>query len=106
MPDVRNLQLFVIAALVLAVTPGPAVLYIVTRSISQGRTAGVVSCFGIMLGGFAHVLAAALGVSAALATSVVAFTIVRYAGAAYLVWLGVRTLTRRSEGAIAARTEP
>ena len=90
MPDVSNLQLFVIAAVALAVTPGPAVMYIVTRSITQGRTAGVVSCLGITLGGFVHVLAAALGVSAALATSVLAFTIVKWLGVGYLVYLAVR----------------
>jgi len=103
MPDVSNLQLFVIAAVALAVTPGPAVMYIVTRSITQGRTAGVVSCLGITLGGFVHVLAAALGVSAALATSVLAFTIVKYAGALYLVWLGVRAFMKKPE---AANVEP
>jgi len=106
MPDVSNLQLFVIAALVLAVTPGPAVLYIVTRSVTQGRTAGVVSCFGVTLGGLVHVLAAALGVSAALAASVVAFNVVKYAGAVYLVWLGIRTVIKRPEPAAMTRAEP
>lgn len=102
----RNLQLFVFAALVLAVTPGPAVLYIVTRSITQGRTAGAVSCLGIATGGLVHVLAAALGLSAALAASALAFNIVKYAGAAYLVWLGVRTLATRTAPAAVERAEP
>jgi threonine/homoserine/homoserine lactone efflux protein len=106
MPDVRNLQLFVVAALVLAITPGPAVLYIVTRSITQGRAAGVVSCLGISLGGLVWVLAAALGVSAALATSVVAFNVVRYAGAAYLLWLGVRAFMTTPETATIERSVP
>lgn len=106
MPDIRSLQLFMIAALVLAITPGPAVLYIVTRSISQGRTAGIVSCLGITSGGLVHVLAAAIGLSAALATSATAFNVVKYAGAAYLLWLGVRTLVTRREAAEIERTEP
>ena len=93
MIDVGHLGLFAGAALVLAVTPGPAVLYIVTRSLSQGRAAGVVSCLGVALGGVFHVLAAALGLSAVLATSALAFGLVKYAGAAYLIWLGVRKLT-------------
>src|SRR5687767_2110549 len=105
MPDISSLQLFVIAALVLAITPGPAVMYIVTRSITQGRTAGIVSCLGITTGGVAHVLAAALGLSAALATSAMAFNTVKYAGAAYLLWLGVRTLATRREAAAVKGTE-
>src|SRR4030095_653416 len=106
MPDVRNLQLFVIAAIALAVTPGPAVLYLVTRSITQGRTAGVVSCFGVTLGGLVHVLAAALGVSAALAASVLAVNVVTYAGAAYLVWLGVRAFMKKPQIARIEQSEP
>src|SRR5215510_11723116 len=94
MPDVTGLWLFVFAAAVLTITPGPAVLYIVTRSISQGRVAGLVSCLGIALGGMLHVLAAAVGLSAVLATSALAFNVVKYAGAAYLVWLGVQKLSR------------
>jgi threonine/homoserine/homoserine lactone efflux protein len=79
MPDPSGLWLFAVAAVVLAVTPGPAVLYIVTRSISQGRAAGVVSCLGVALGGMVHVLAAALGLSAVLATSALAFNLVKSA---------------------------
>jgi threonine/homoserine/homoserine lactone efflux protein len=101
-----RLQLFFIAALVLAVTPGPAVLYIVTRSITQGRTAGLVSCLGVSVGGLVHVCAAALGVTAALATSVVAFSVVKFAGAGYLVWLGARTLTQRHAAPTVERAEP
>jgi threonine/homoserine/homoserine lactone efflux protein len=101
MPDPTRLGLFALAALLLAVTPGPAVLYIVTRSVSQGRTAGVVSCLGIAVGGTFHVLAAALGLSALLATSALAFDLVRYAGAAYLLVLGLQKL-RGSAGPPAA----
>jgi threonine/homoserine/homoserine lactone efflux protein len=85
-----GLSLFVVAALILAVTPGPAVLYIVTRSVSQGRSAGIVSCAGVACGGLVHVAAAAFGLSAILTASATAFGVVKYAGAAYLVWLGVR----------------
>ena len=85
------------AALILIVTPGPAVIYIVTRSVSQGWLAGLVSTLGIMLGGLVHVAASALGLSALLRSSAVAFELVRYAGAAYLVWLGVATLAGRRE---------
>jgi threonine/homoserine/homoserine lactone efflux protein len=101
-----SLWLFVVAAVVLAVTPGPAVLYIVTRSVSQGRLAGVVSCLGVAVGGMVHVLAAAVGVSAVLATSALAFNLVKYAGAAYLVWLGVRRLTRAPAADAAGGSEP
>jgi len=92
-----DLALFALASLLLTVTPGPAVLYIVARSVSQGRAAGVVSCLGIAAGGLVHVVAAAAGLSALLAASALAFGLVKYAGAAYLVWLGVRRLARPSE---------
>jgi threonine/homoserine/homoserine lactone efflux protein len=105
MPDLNGLGMFVFVAFALAITPGPAVLYIVTRSISQGRAAGVVSCLGVALGGMAHVLAATVGLSAALATSALAFSVVKYAGAAYLVWLGVRRLTQAPEPKVAETRE-
>jgi len=95
--DPADLALFALASLLLTVTPGPAVLYIVARSISQGRTAGVVSCLGITAGGLVHVVASAAGLSAIFATSALAFGAVKYAGAAYLVWLGVRRLARPAE---------
>src|SRR5262245_57466906 len=106
MPDPSSLWLFAAAALVLAVTPGPAVLYIVTRSVSQGRLAGVVSCLGVAVGGMVHVLAAAAGLSVVLATSALAFNIVKYAGAAYLVWLGIQKLTRAPRPDAEASAEP
>jgi threonine/homoserine/homoserine lactone efflux protein len=105
-PEWGSLWLFVLAAVALAVTPGPAVLYIVTRSISQGRPAGIVSCLGVALGGMVHVLAAALGLSAILATSALAFNVVKFAGAAYLVWLGIRKLTRAPEATTTGNARP
>lgn len=95
MPDVSRLEVFVVAAIALLLTPGPAVLYIVTRSIEQGRVAGLVSVLGICTGTLVHVLAATLGLSALLVSSAFAFAIVKYGGAAYLIVLGVQTLVRR-----------
>jgi threonine/homoserine/homoserine lactone efflux protein len=92
MPHLGAFSLFLVAALILAVTPGPAVLYILTRSVSQGRAAGAVSCLGIAVGTLVHVVGAALGLSAVLASSALAFSLVKYAGAAYLIWLGSRKL--------------
>jgi len=94
-PEWSSLGLFVIAALVLLLTPGPAVLYIVTRSIDQGRRAGLVSVLGVHVGTLAHILAAAAGISALLAASATAFGVVKYLGAAYLVHIGVRRLLDR-----------
>jgi threonine/homoserine/homoserine lactone efflux protein len=91
-PSGQNLVLFAGAALVLLLIPGPAVLYIVGRSVAQGRTAGLVSVLGIHTATFIHVLAAALGLSVLLLSSALAFNIVKYAGAAYLVWLGLRKI--------------
>lgn len=87
-----TLGVFIGAAIALLLTPGPAVLYIVTRSIEQGRSAGLVSVLGICTGTLVHVVAATLGLSALLVSSAAAFTVVKYAGAAYLIVLGVRTL--------------
>jgi threonine/homoserine/homoserine lactone efflux protein len=96
-PSAGNIGLFVVAALVLLVVPGPAVLYIVARSVAQGRTAGFVSDLGIHSATLIHVAAAALGLSALLASSAIAFSVVKYAGAAYLVWLGLRKIFSREE---------
>ena len=87
-----NLPIFLLAALILLITPGPAVLYIVARSLDQGRLAGFVSVLSIEVGNFVHVLAATLGLSAILVSSALAFSIVKYLGAAYLIYLGVRRL--------------
>jgi threonine/homoserine/homoserine lactone efflux protein len=100
-----TLALFAFAAAVLAVTPGPAVLYIVARSVHQGRRAGALSALGVATGGLVHVGAAAAGLSALLVSSAAAFAAVRWAGAAYLVWLGVRTL-RAGDGEDVAAPPP
>lgn len=92
MPDSSTLVIVVLASLALAVVPGPAVLYIVTRSISQGRAAGMASVVGIHLGTLVHIAAAVLGLSALIVRSALAFNAMKYAGAAYLVYLGIRSL--------------
>lgn len=89
MPD--HIPIFILASLALLAIPGPAVLYVVTRSISQGRTAGIVSVLGIQCGGLVHVAMAALGLSAILVSSALAFSIVKFAGAGYLIYIGLRT---------------
>ena len=106
MPAWSTILLFLLAALGLLLIPGPAVLYIVTRSVSQGRRAGLVSVGGIELGGLVHALAAALGLSALLLTSALAFDVVKYLGAAYLIYLGVRTLLTRDDGKQAQALTP
>ncbi|KPC70312.1 RhtB family transporter [Thermoactinomyces vulgaris] len=87
-----TIWLFIIATTTLLIIPGPAVLYIMARSIDQGKKAGLVSVLGVSLGGAVHVLAGAIGVSAILMTSATAFNIVKYLGAAYLIYLGCKTL--------------
>src|SRR5215218_146519 len=87
---------FFIAALLLAVTPGPGIAYVVARTAAGGRPEGLASCVGTGLGGMLHVGAAALGVSALLAQSAVAFSVVKSIGAAYLVYLGLRLLLSRA----------
>ena len=96
-PGAASLGLFVSAALVLLLIPGPAVLYIVGRSVEQGRLAGVVSVLGITTATLVHVTAATLGLSAILASSALAFSVVKYAGAAYLIWLGLKKIFSRVE---------
>src|SRR5262249_27241159 len=98
MPAPSALALFAAATIVLLVVPGPAVLYIVTPSVAQGRTARLVSLLGIHAGSVVHVAFAAVGVSALLSASATAFNVVKYAGAAYLVFLGLRKLLARGEG--------
>lgn len=85
---------FAIASLVLAATPGPGVVYIVTRTLAQGRRAGLASVAGVALGNLCNALAASLGLAAVVAVSTLALDVVRLAGAAYLLWLGLRTLRR------------
>jgi len=95
LPPWPVLSAFLVASLVLAVTPGPAVFYIVTRSTTQGRRVGLASAMGIAVGNLANMVAASLGLGALFAVSSLAFTVVKYAGALYLVYLGVRALYAR-----------
>lgn len=90
--ELSTIGLFVIAAATLIIMPGPSVFYIMARSMDQGRKAGLVSVLGVCLGGSVHVAAAVIGVSAILMTSATAFNIVKYLGAAYLIYLGIKTL--------------
>ncbi len=96
LPDAPVLTAFLIASLVLAITPGPGVFYIVTRSLVQGRRSGLASVAGVAVGNFGNALAAALGLATLFAVSATAFSIVKFAGAVYLVVLGVRMLLRPS----------
>jgi threonine/homoserine/homoserine lactone efflux protein len=97
MPDAHTYVLFVAAALALLLVPGPAVVYVVARSVSGGRLTGLVSVLGIELGTLTHVVFAAAGLSAIVASSVVAFSVVKWLGAAYLVWIGLRQIFGRGE---------
>ena len=99
MPTGSTLALFAVAAFVLIVVPGPAVLYIVAQSIDRGRVAGLVSALGVAAGALVHVTAAAVGLSALLMSSATAFTVVKLAGAAYLIGLGLYTIVVRRETA-------
>src|SRR5580698_388570 len=98
-PSAAHLELFIGAALILLLIPGPAVLYIVTRSADQGRVAGIVSDLGIHSATLVHTLAAAVGLSALLASSALAFSAVKYVGAAYLIWLGLKKIFGRENAA-------
>lgn len=86
---------FLITALILAITPGPGIAYVVARTVSGGRAEGLASCLGTGLGGLLHVGAAGLGLSVLVAQSALAFSVVKYIGAAYLIYLGVRMLMRK-----------
>ena len=88
---------FLVAATILAITPGPGIAYVVARTVAGGRSEGLASCIGTGLGGMLHVLAAAVGLSLLVAQSAFAFTLVKYLGAAYLVFLGVRMLLRKQQ---------
>jgi threonine/homoserine/homoserine lactone efflux protein len=97
---------FLITAIVLAITPGPGIAYVVARTVSGGRKEGLASCFGTGVGGMLHVLAAALGISVLIAQSALAFSLVKYVGAAYLVYLGIRMLLRKSQPTEVAAVSP
>jgi threonine/homoserine/homoserine lactone efflux protein len=104
MPHVSTILLFAAATMAVLLVPGPAVVYIVTRSVAQGRAAGLVSVLGIHAGTIVYVVATSAGLSALLKASTTAFQIVKYLGAAYLIWLGIQKL--RASGADEAVPEP
>jgi threonine/homoserine/homoserine lactone efflux protein len=95
MPDGAHLAAFALAATTIALIPGPGILFVLARSLSSGRAIGLRTTIGTALGGSIHVVAAAVGLSAIVATSATAFSFVKYLGAAYLVYLGIRTLMGR-----------
>ncbi|GEM44990.1 LysE family translocator [Deinococcus cellulosilyticus] len=96
MIEPATLLIFIVSALALLAIPGPSVLYIVARSVQQGRQAGLVSALGVGVGSLVHIFAAAAGLSALLLSSALAFTVVKVLGAAYLVYLGIRTMLERA----------
>jgi threonine/homoserine/homoserine lactone efflux protein len=96
MPDITSHAVFFVASAVLIITPGPAVLYILARSVSQGRRAGLVSVAGVGLANLGHAVAASLGLSAILAASTLAYSMLKYIGAAYLMFLGLRKILGRA----------
>ena len=99
MLGIQNLSLFLISCILLNLTPGQDTIYIVGRSVAQGRKAGMVSAFGIMSGVLVHTLLAALGLSMILATSALAFSIVKYIGAGYLIWIGIGFIRNKTHPA-------
>ncbi|MCI0350481.1 MAG: LysE family translocator [Acidobacteriales bacterium] len=99
MPDQTAFLTFLAAALALNLAPGPDMLYVLGRSLGQGHRAGIVSSLGIFVGCLVHVFAAALGLAAILRSSAIAYDVIRYAGAAYLIYLGIRVLTSKAEAA-------
>ena len=103
--DLANLVLFFVAAVAIAVSPGPGIFYVAARTLAGGRGEGLASSFGTGLGGLVHVAAGAVGVSALVLASAEAFTLLKIAGAAYLVWLGIKTV-REARIAIDMRAEP
>jgi len=97
MPGAGHFAAFFLAALLLAVTPGPGIFYVLARTLAGGGREGALSSLGTFAGGLVHVVAAALGLSAILATSAIAFSAVKYAGAAYLVFLGIQMIRHRTD---------
>lgn len=106
MPDAATLALFIATSLALTLTPGPAVLYILARSVEGGRPAGLASALGVGAGGLVHAALAAVGLSALLASSATAFMVVKWLGAAYLIWLGLQRLLARDEEIEPTSIEP
>ncbi|GFO67622.1 lysine transporter LysE [Geomonas limicola] len=105
MEGIVNLPLFLVSCVALNVMPGPDTIYLVTRSIAQGRRAGLLSSWGLCTGALVHTFAAALGLSAVLSASAHAFSAVKYAGAGYLIYLGVKTFFDKS-GPLSTENEP
>ena len=105
LPELHRLILFIGASIVMLVIPGPAVLFIVARGISQGRLAAFASVLGVAVGSFVHVIAAVVGLSALMAGSALAFSIVKYVGAAYLIYLGVMTLLKKRQPEVNPKIE-
>ncbi len=97
MPSIESLIAFGIASLALLVIPGPAVLYIINRSVTDGRNVALAAVAGLEIGNFMHVIAATVGLSAVIATSAAAFSVVKWIGAGYLVYIGIRTLVKRPQ---------
>ena len=106
MPDVATFGVFAAASLALVLIPGPAVFYIITRSVDQGRPAGLASVLGVSLGGLVHVAFAAVGLSAILASSAAAFSVIKWLGVAYLIWLGLQRICARDEAGTPTVAEP
>jgi threonine/homoserine/homoserine lactone efflux protein len=105
MPDTQTIWLFCLAATALIVIPGPAVIYIVAQSVGQGRKAGLVSASGVATGGLVHVTAAAIGLSGLLLSSAAVFSVVKFAGAGYLIYLGARRLLGLEASALVVPSE-
>jgi threonine/homoserine/homoserine lactone efflux protein len=105
-PDSAHLIAFAVAATTIALIPGPGMLYVLARSLGGGRDEGLRSTAGTGIGGMVHVAAAAAGLSAIIATSATAFTVVKYLGAAYLIWLGCKALFSRSHDAPSVADQP
>jgi len=106
MPDTPQLLLFIGAGLLLNLTPGPDVLYIVSNALRSGKRAGVAAALGINAGCFVHIFAAAIGMGALLAASATAFTVLKWAGAAYLLWVGLRLLFARASAKASDLKDP
>src|SRR5450432_289485 len=95
--NIQNLYLFFIASLLLNLTPGNDMIYVASRSISQGIKAGVVSALGVFIGCFVHILAAVFGLSIIIAKSAFLFELIKFLGAGYLIYLGIKALIRKSD---------
>ena len=97
---------FLIAALALAITPGPGITYVVARTVSGGRAEGLASCMGTAIGGLLHVIASSLGLSVLIAKSAIFFSLLKYLGAAYLIYLGIRLLLSKGPDALIEPSKP